>query len=425
MAIMRQNPMTPAGAPGCPVDESFDPLAAEFLADPYAVMAKLPGGNHPVFYAPSIGYYVVTSYDAIQQVFGDPRTYSAAVAQAPLVPIIGEAQQILLAGGHKPQPSMVSLDEPEHARLRRPAARAFSMKRVTAMIPAIEATTTRLLDAIDNAPEFDLVQALAFPLPANIVFSLMGVPAEDFAQLKQWCGYRAALAWGRPAPEDQVEIATSMAAYRKYLRDLVDAKTRAPADDLASDLIAIHREAPERLTLDEIASILFSLSFAGHETTTGLIGNTMRRLLEDPARWAEIVARPGLIPGAVDETLRYDPSVPVWRRVTTRPVTLAGADLPAGARLFLWLAAAGRDEEAFDRPGDFDMGRTDADHHLAFGKGLHYCLGANLGKLETQIAVTELARRFPALRLVPDQRLSFHPNISFRGPQVLMVRTGR
>ena len=179
----------------------------------------------------------------------------------------------------------------------------------------------------------------------------MGVPDEDFAQLKQWCGYRAALAWGRPAPEDQVEIATSMAAYREYLRDLVDAKTREPGDDLASDLIAIHREAPERLTLDEIASILFSLSFAGHETTTGLIGNTMRRLLEDPGRWAEIVAHPDLIPGAVDETLRYDPSVPVWRRVTTRPVTLAGVDLPAGARLFLWLAAAGRDEEAFDRPG--------------------------------------------------------------------------
>jgi cytochrome P450 len=291
------------------------------------------------------------------------------------------------------------------------------------MIPAIEATTTRLLDAVAGSEAFDLVGTLAFPLPANIVFSLMGVPAADFAQLKQWCGYRAALAWGRPAPEDQVEIATSMAAYRKYLRDLVDAKTRKPADDLTSDLIAIHREAPERLTLDEIGSILFSLSFAGHETTTGLIGNTMRRLLEDPVRWAEIVAHPDLIPGAVDETLRYDPSVPVWRRVTTRPVTLAGLDLPAGARLFLWLAAAGRDEETFDRPAEFDMGRTDAGQHLAFGKGLHYCLGANLGKLEAQIAVTELARRFPALRLVPDQRLTFHPNISFRGPQVLLVRT--
>src|SRR6266568_8435368 len=224
MAIMRQNPMTPAGAAhGCPVDESFDPLAPEFLADPYTIMAGLPGGNSPVFFAPSIGYYVVTSYDAVAQVFGDPKTYSAAVAQAPLVPIIGDAQQILLAGGHKPQPSMVSLDEPEHARLRRPAARAFSVKRVTAMIPAIEATTARLLNAVDGSEEFDLVAALAFPLPANIVFSLMGVPDEDYAQVKQWCGYRAALSFGRPAAQDQVDIATTMAAYRRYMRDLVDA----------------------------------------------------------------------------------------------------------------------------------------------------------------------------------------------------------
>ncbi len=415
--------MTTATGPGCPVDESFDPLSPEFLADPYTVMAKLPPGHAPVFFAPSIGYYVVTSYDAVDRVFRDPATYSAAVAQAPLTPIVPEAQQILLAGGHKPQPSMVSLDEPEHARLRKPAARAFSMKRVTAMIPAIEATTARLLDAVADKDEFDLVAALAFPLPANIVFSLMGVPERDYAQVKQWCGYRAALSFGRPAAEDQVEIATTMAAYRRYMRDLVDTKTREPGDDLASDLIAIHREAPDRLTLDEIASILFSLSFAGHETTTGLIGNTVRRLLEDPARWAQIVAHPGLIPDAVEESLRYDPSVTVWRRVTTRPTTLAGVGLPAGARLFLWLAAAGRDEEAFDRPGEFDLHRTGAENHLAFGKGLHYCLGANLGKLEAQIAMAELACRYPRLRLAPDQHLTFHPNISFRGPQVLMVRT--
>ena len=214
-----------------------------------------------------------------------------------------------------------------------------------------------------------------------------------------------------------------MAAYRRYMRDLVDFKVREPGDDLASDLIAIHREAPERLTLDEIASILFSLSFAGHETTTGLIGNTARRLLEDPSRWADIVRRPDLIPAAVEETLRYDPSVAVWRRVTTRPVTLAGVDLPEGARLFLWLAAAGRDETAFDHPGEFDLHRMDAERHLAFGQGLHYCLGANLGKLEAQIAVAELARRYPRLQLAPDQPFTFHPNISFRGPQVLKVRT--
>src|SRR4029077_9179716 len=134
-----------------------------------------------------------------------------------------------------------------------------------------------------------------------------------------------------------------------------------------------------------------------------------RRLLEVPARWTEIAAHPDLIPGAIDETLRYDPSVPVWRRVTTRPVTLAGVDLPEGARLFLWLAAAGRDEEAFDRPADFDMRRTDAALHLAFGKGLHYCLGANLGKLEPQTARAKPPRRYPALLLVPDQQLTFHP----------------
>src|SRR5262249_34168195 len=150
----------------------------------------------------------------IEQVFSDPATYSAAAAQAPLVPLVPEAQQILLAGGHRPQPSMVSLDEPAHARLRKPAARAFAVKRVNDLLPTIRRVTAQLLDGV--AREFDLVRDLAFPLPASIVFSLMGVPEADHPQLKRWCGYRAALGWGRPAPEEQVEIATHMAAYRAY-----------------------------------------------------------------------------------------------------------------------------------------------------------------------------------------------------------------
>jgi cytochrome P450 len=410
---------------GCPVDESFDPLSGEYLADPYSVMAALPLAEAPVFFAPSIGYYVVTRYADIEEVFKDPVTYSATVAQAPLVPVVAEAQRILLAGGYKPQPSMVSLDEPAHARLRKPAARAFSMRRVQAMIPGIEATTTALLENVAGAAEFDLVAALAFPLPANIVFSLMGVPERDYAQLKQWCGYRAALSWGRPAPQAQIEIADSIAAYRRYMRELVDIKVRQPGDDLTSDLLVIHDENPQRLTLDEISSILFSLSFAGHETTTGLIGNTVRSLLEDPQRWTAVTERPELIPAAVEETLRYDPSVPVWRRVTTRPAKLAGVRFPEGAKLFLWLAAAGRDATVFERPEAFDLFRPNADQHLAFGKGLHYCLGANLGKLEAQIAIAHLTRRYPYLRLAPDQQLTFHPNISFRGPQAMKVRTGQ
>src|SRR5262249_39674450 len=218
-------------------------------------------------------------------------------------------------------PSMVSLDEPAHARLRKPAARAFSVTRIQAMIPAIEATAARLLDAVTGQGQFDLVAALAFPLPANIVFSLMGVPDSDFAQLKRWCGSRAALGWGRPAPGDQLEIATSMAAYRRYLRDLVERKAGQPGDDLTSALLAIYREDPDRLTREEIPSILFPLSSAGHGPTPGRIGTPVRRLLEEPGRWARVAARPALIPAAVEETLRYDPPVPVWRRVTTRPVT--------------------------------------------------------------------------------------------------------
>jgi cytochrome P450 len=417
---------TPEPVIGCRVDESFDPLSPEFLADPYAVMAALPpASEQPVFFAPSIGYYVLRRYADIDQVFRDHTSFSAAVTQAPLAPLVPEAQQILLAGGHKPQPSMVSLDEPDHARLRKPAARAFSMTRVNAMIPTIEAMTARLLDAVSGAGEFDLVAALAFPLPAYTVFSLMGVPERDYNQLKEWCGYRAALSFGRPAPGDQVAIAEGIATYRRYLRDLVGQKASEPGDDLTSDLLAIHADDPDRLTLDEISSILFSLSFAGHETTTGLIGNVARRLLEDPARWAAVVASPGLIPAAVTETLRFDPSVTVWRRVTTRPVSVAGVDLPEGARLFLWLAASGRDASEFACPADFELHRPNAEEHLAFGKGLHYCLGANFGRLEAQIAIAELARRFPRLTLVPGQRLTFHPNISFRGPQALLVRGGQ
>ena len=141
------------GFAGCPVDETFDPLSPEYLADPYAVLATLPYGEQPVFYAPAIDYYVLTRYDDIAAVFRDPASYSAAVAQAPLGPITERAKKILLGAGHKPQPSMVSLDEPAHARLRKPAARAFSMKRVTAMIPAIEATTARLLNAVKDQPD--------------------------------------------------------------------------------------------------------------------------------------------------------------------------------------------------------------------------------------------------------------------------------
>jgi cytochrome P450 len=406
---------------GCPVHAEFDPLSPAFLADPYAILAALNVEEEPVFYAPSLDYYVVTRYADVEAVFLDPETYSAATAQLPLVPLVAEAARILAEGGHRPQPSMVSLDPPAHTRLRRPTSRAFTPRRVAGMEGQIRSTVEELLDAVDPATPFDLVASLTFPLPVTIVFSFMGVPEADWPRLKEWCGHRAALAWGRPGPEEQVRHAGSMAAYRGYLRELVASKIDDRAEDYASALLAIHDEDPDALTQEEIASILFSLSFAGHETTNYLIGNLMRRLLEDRSRWEEIVADPSLIPGAVDETLRFDTSVPVWRRITKRATTLGGVDLPEGAKLFLWLAATGRDPAAFPDPERFDPRRANARHNLAFGKGIHYCAGASLGKLEAGLALEGLIARFRDLRLVEEQEIPFHPNISFRGPLQLWV----
>jgi cytochrome P450 len=405
----------------CRVHAEFDPLSPEFLTDPFAVLDSLPR-EAPVFYAPSIDYYVVTRYADVEAVFLDPETYSAAPAQLPLAPLVPEAIQILQAAGFRSQPSMVSLDPPAHTRLRAPTARAFTPRRVAEMEPTIRRTVDQLLDAIDDSAPFDLVSALAFPLPATIIFSFVGIPERAWAQLKEWCGHRAALAWGRPAPSEQVHHARNMAAYRSYLRDLVTSKAKVRGDDFASSLLDIHAEDPQALTEEEIGSILYSLTFAGHETTTCLIGNVVRRLLEDPTRWDAVAADSGLIPGALLETLRYDPSVPVWRRMTKRRVTLGGVALPEGAKLFLWLAASGRDASVFPEPDTFDVNRANAAKTLAFGRGIHYCLGAALGKLEAEVALEMLMRRYPRLRLVEGQRLSFHPNISFRGPQALWVR---
>jgi hypothetical protein len=401
----------------------FDPLSPTFLADPFAFVTSLQR-EAPVFYAPSIGYYVVTRYADIEAVFLDHETYSAAAAQLPLVPLAPQAAQILNASGTAPQPSMVSLDPPAHTRLRSPTMRAFTPQRVAQMAPRIRSIVDELLDAIDPGAPFDLVASLTFPLPATVIFSFLGIPERDWQQLKQWCGDRASLTFGRPTPAEQVHHAENMAAYRGYLRAFVarKSKTSAHDDTFTSALLEIHEKEPETLTQEEITSILYSLTFAGHETTNYLIGNMLRRLLEEPSRWDTVVGDLSLIAGVVDETLRYDSSVPMWRRVTKRSVTLGSVELPEGAKLLLWLAAAGRDPAVFPEPDTFEPRRTGASKTLAFGKGIHYCLGAALGKLEAQLALEAVTRRFPNLRLVKGQALKFHPTISFRGPKELWVR---
>ena len=266
------------------------------------------------------------------------------------------------------------------------------------------------------------VERFAFSLPATTVFSLIGFPEEDTERLKSLCFDRLRLTWGRPSAKEQVPIVEKMSALFAYVEDFVRGRTDDLRDDYTSDLLRIREEEEGALSLEEVTSIIYSLTFAGHETTTNLIANGLRQLLLHREQWEELREDPSLLGNAVEEMLRFDTSVVAWRRMATRAVEISGVQIPAEARLLLLLASANRDERQFEDPEVFDIHRENAGKHLAFSQGIHYCLGASLARLEARIAFELLTERMPDLRLSPeDQSLEFDPNISFRGPKELWV----
>jgi cytochrome P450 len=205
------------------------------------------------------------------------------------------------------------------------------------------------------------------------------------------------------------------------VRAFVADKAANPGDDLASELIEHHRANPDDLSYREVESILYGLSFAGHEPVTLLLGNALASLLPRREAWAEVCADPTLIPRALEEVIRWNSPQIGWRRITTRDTTLGGVDLPAGTPVFLNLGAANHDPKAFADPGTFDIHRPDAAKNISFGKGIHYCLGAKFARFEAKVVMEVLAERVPTLGLVPGQRTDPFPNISFRGPSRLAV----
>ncbi|MBA4116339.1 MAG: cytochrome P450, partial [Rubrobacter sp.] len=250
-------------------------------------------------------------------------------------------------------------------------------------------------------------------------FSLIGYPEKDTEMLKSWCFDRLKLTWGRPLPEEQLATVEKMTSFFDYIENFVHGRAEDLRDDYTSDLLRIRAEDEDDLSLQEVVSIDYSLSFAGHETTTNLILNGLRQLLGRPGLWDELREDPSLIENAVEEVLRRDTSVISWRRSTTRPVEISGVEVPEGARLLLLLASANRDENVFEDPDEFDIHRENASKHIAFSHGIHFCLGAPLARLEARIALELLTQRLPDLRLSPDQQFEFDPNISFRGPKQL------
>ena len=211
--------------------------------------------------------------------------------------------------------------------------------------------------------------------------------------LKTRCGNRIAFSWGRPSPDEQREIANNMVNYWAYCEDFVAKRAAEPVDDFTSDLIRIHQADPEALSLHEITNVAYGLSFAGHETTTNFTSNAIRQLLSHREQWDALCADRSLINEAVEEVLRFDSSIVAWRRITTSAVEVEGVTIPAEAKVLLLLGAANRDPKHFTEPETFDIQRNDVRAHIAFGKGIHYCIGAALAHMEARIALDLLAQR--------------------------------
>jgi cytochrome P450 len=292
---------------------------------------------------------------------------------------------------------MLNVDPPDHTRLRKLVAGAFAPTRVAALEPAINAIAGDLLDRLQPAePDtaVDLVAGYARPLPFWVIGELLGVPVADRPALHTW--FQTLLRpYDADPPPDMVAASDSIVA---HLADLVAAKSRTPGDDLVSALVSASDD-DDRLTRRELLSSLFQLIVAGHDTTTSLIGNSVVALVDHPDQRADLVAHPGLLPGAVEELLRYCAAVPhATFRVSTETVDLGNTVIPAGQQVLVCLASANRDPARWGDPGKLDI-RRPPKPHLAFGHGIHFCLGAPLARLEARTALASLLDRFPALRL--------------------------
>jgi cytochrome P450 len=347
--------------------------------------------------------------------------FSAANTLAPLQPICPAAGRLLAQGGFRPIPTLTNSDPPAHTRVRRLAHVAFTPRRIAGMEPLVRELTGRCVEERLSSGRADLIRDLAWDLPALVIFRVLGIPDEDVARVKAGAASRLLVMWGRPNEDEQIRLVQGMTRFWRYAEALVASRAAHPRDDFTSDLLLARDNDLPALNHREVTQIVYELLFAGHETTTGLIGNAMRRLLNEGHAWEEICRDSSLIPNAVEEVLRFDSSVIAWRRKTTEPVEIGGVPVPADANLLLLLGSANRDPAVFEDPDRFDIHRPNALEHLSLGHGAHYCLGAPLARLETRVVLEELSARLPSLRLVPGQTLRFQPNTTFRGPLSLLV----
>ena len=363
----------------------------------------------------------MTRYEDVKAIFRDHETYTAANTITPIVPFSAAAKQMLATGDYSPEPVLSNNVPPSHTRIRTLVNRLFTPRRMKSFAPAIREIAEQGVSRVSENAPVDIVAALTYEYPAYVLFHVLGVPDADVPQVKAWAGNRIQLYYGRPTADEQIAMTQNLVPFWRYVVELVAEKARAPQDDLTSDLIRMRAGDDTVLTLNEIASCMITLLVAGHETTTAQINNALLHLLTQREHWEALCAAPERIPTALEEMMRYDPSVCTWRRLAVQSSTIYGVEIPAGANLLLMLNSANRDEAVFPEPEEILFERGNLKEQLAFGYGIHYCVGAPLARLEMAILLETLTRELPALRLVDGQDVEYTRNISFRGPVALHV----
>ena len=386
----------------------YNPFLPEVRENPYPYYTYLRQ-HAPVYQVPGVGFWVISRYDDVLSVLKNPQVFSSAVLTA------------FLAGDLTPfspeAPAFISTDPPDHTRLRKLVNRAFTPRRIASLESRLREVTQQLLAAMATQETCDLVRDLAIPLPIIAIAELLGVPPERRHDFKRWAsalikaGSRGAL-----TQEEDAQIRQSFAEFRGYFQAAIESCRLHPGDNLLSDLVRAEEEE-QRLTAEEVLSLALLTLLGGAETTTNLIGNAMLALLNHPEQLAKVRDNPALVPNVVEETLRYDAVVQLWPRQAMQEVEIAGTTLPAGTVLMFMLGSANRDERKFQEPDRFDIHRN-TEGHLGFGFGIHFCLGSQLARLETKVALEMLLKQFPYLARTdePFTRIDFP---FFRGLKTL------
>lgn len=372
-------------------------------ADPHAVYERMRQQG-PVL-PTRLGNLSTTSYPVCEQVLRN----RAFAVNDPAAPRPGEDMLDL---------SLLALNPPEHTRLRRLAAPAFTPRRMAGYEALVETSIDRLLDKVAGKSDFDLVSAFASPLPIAVITSMLGL-ADEPDRLRRVGATVASALDGVNSLRHALQLFLADREMQASFATLLERAAREPGDDLASVLLA---QQGDQITSAELSSLVGLLLLAGFETTVNAIGNGVRALLTNREQWEQLVDDPSLAPVVVEEVLRYDPPVQQTARVllsASEPVELAGVPVLPGQWLVVMLAAANRDPEVFTDPGRFDIGRNNAGEHLAFSGGIHYCLGAALARMELIAAFRALAVRFPKLRLAGP--VVMRPGTTLRGPRRLPV----